>query len=109
MIERTEHTSISNPVQIKFSTDPCSLILVPQMHAQWRAEACLRAAQKTATLPPYRSLRFYQLAALVPSAGAILKVDLGLHCGRRRHSHGNARASGCVRTKEIFTKENTDE
>jgi hypothetical protein len=36
------------------------------MHRQWQAEACLRAAQKTAT---YRSPRFYQLAALVLSAG----------------------------------------
>ena len=52
----------------------------------------------------------------IGSAGAIgwhnsdLKVDIGLHCGCRRHPHsGDARASGCVRTKVIFTKENTDE
>jgi hypothetical protein len=55
---------MSNPVQIKFSTDPCALILVPQMHAQWRAEACLRAAQKTATLPKSPLLS-------IGSAGAI--------------------------------------
>jgi hypothetical protein len=93
-------------MQIKFSTHPCALISVPQMHRQWQVEACLRAAQKTAT---YRSPRFYQLAALVPSAGTILKVDLGLHCGRRRHSQGKAHASGCARSEMIFTKENTDE
>jgi hypothetical protein len=54
------------PAQIKFSRHPCALISVPQVYRQWQAEACLRAAQKTAT---YRSPRFYQLAALVPSAG----------------------------------------
>jgi hypothetical protein len=55
--------------KLSFPRTPCALISVPQMQRQWQAEACLRAAQKTAT---YRSPRFYQLAALVPSAGTFL-------------------------------------
>jgi hypothetical protein len=55
-------------------------------------------------------------ALIIGSAGAIgwhnsdLKVDIGLHCGCRRHPQVDyARACSCVRIKEIFTKENTDE
>ena len=46
--------------------------------------ALTESCPKTAT---YRSLRFYKLAALVLSASTILilKIDLGLHCGCRRH------------------------
>jgi hypothetical protein len=52
--------------KLNFPRTPCGLISVSQMHGYWQVDACLRAAQKTAT---YRSPRFYQLAALVPSAG----------------------------------------
>jgi len=51
-------------------------------------------------------------ALIIGSAGAIgwhnsdLKVDIGLHCGCRRHPQVDyARACSCVRIKEIFTKE----
>jgi hypothetical protein len=56
----------------------------------WQAVACLGAAHETATCRSFRSL--------TGSTGAIgwhisnLKVDLGLHCGCRRHPHsGNGR------------------
>ena len=55
-------------------------------------------------------------AFIIGSAGAIgwhnpnLKVDSGLHCGCQWHTHGgDVRPLGCVRTKEIFTMESTDE
>jgi hypothetical protein len=52
-------------------------------------------------------------ALIIGSAGAIgwhnLK-NMSLHCGCRWHPQiDHARACGCVRIKEIFTKENTDE
>ncbi|MGD0027274.1 MAG: hypothetical protein ABSC37_22075, partial [Xanthobacteraceae bacterium] len=69
-----------------------------------QAVACPRAARKTAT---YRSLRLpTDSADAIGWHNSNLKIDLGLQCGRRRHPQiGDARASGCGRTKEIFTKE----
>jgi hypothetical protein len=65
---------------------------------------------------PKKRRRTEASALIIGSAGAIgwhnsdLKVDIGLHCGCRRHPQiGHARVRGCVRIKEIFTKENTDE
>jgi hypothetical protein len=81
---------------------------MPYVAKYWQAAACPRAARKTAT---YRCLR-----SPTGSADAIgwhnsnLKVDIDLHCGCRRHpQRDDARASGRVRTKVIFTKETTDE
>jgi hypothetical protein len=59
-----------------FSTCHCSVRPTPHITKYWQAAACPRAAQKSAT---YRSLRFIQVAALVPSAGTItLKMTLRL-------------------------------
>jgi hypothetical protein len=50
------------------------LPLPPTILLQRHAVACLRAAHKSGT---YRSLRFRQLAALVPSVGIItLEIEL---------------------------------
>ncbi len=55
--------------RIKYSMRHCTLILgAPQMRRHWQAVACPRAAHKTGT---YRSLRYLQVAASVPSAGRI--------------------------------------
>jgi hypothetical protein len=64
---------------------------------------------------PKKRRRTEVSALIIGSAGAIgwhnfdLK-NMSLHCGCRWHPQiDDARARGCVRIKEIFTKENTDE
>src|SRR5437879_5427664 len=60
----------------KFLDLPCALRPTPHIVSYRQAVVCPRAAQKSAT---YRSLRFIQVAALVPSAGTItLKMTLRL-------------------------------
>ncbi len=55
-------------------TRHCSLRPTPHITKYRQAAACPRAAQKSAT---YRSLRFIQVAALVPSAGTVtLQIEL---------------------------------
>jgi len=107
IVEPVANTAPPPQPQTKFSTHPCALISLPQMHRCWQAAACPRAAHKTVT---YRCLR-----SPTGSADAIgwhnsnLKVDLGLHCGCLRHPQiDHARASGAG-ALEIFTKESTDE
>jgi hypothetical protein len=107
IVEPLANTAPPPQPQTKFSTHPCALISLPQMHRCWQAAACPRAAHKTVT---YRCLR-----SPTGSADAIgwhnsnLKVDLGLHCGCLRHPQiDHARASGAG-ALEIFTKESTDE
>jgi hypothetical protein len=107
IVEPVANTAPPPQPQTKFSTHPCALISLPQMHRYWQAPACPRTAHKTVT---YRCLR-----SPTGSADAIgwhnsnLKVDLGLHCGCLRHPQiDHARASGAG-ALEIFTKESTDE